>query len=121
MESNNGSASVTPTPRRNVRRGRCVLVLNLMALLLILCPFYFGVKGGAVYDSQHDGRETIIVARGVFQDRADGGHVGVFDAASEGVGHEPFGEHAGEDFGIGGEGAAEFERTTHFRSVEERS
>ena len=30
IESSSGSASVTPTPRRNVRRGRCFLVMNDM-------------------------------------------------------------------------------------------
>src|SRR5262245_38606526 len=29
MESNNGSASVTPAPRRKVRRGMCFLVMNI--------------------------------------------------------------------------------------------
>src|SRR5580658_6343658 len=30
MESSNGRASVTPTPRRNVRRGRCFFVMNII-------------------------------------------------------------------------------------------
>ena len=34
MESSSGKATVTPTPRRNVRRGRCFFVMKLMAVLL---------------------------------------------------------------------------------------
>ena len=30
MESSSGSASVTPTPRRKVRRGRCFFVMNMI-------------------------------------------------------------------------------------------
>ena len=34
IESSSGSASVTPTPRRNVRRGRCLFVMNDMVFSL---------------------------------------------------------------------------------------
>ena len=30
IESSSGSASVTPMPRRNVRRGRCFFVMNMI-------------------------------------------------------------------------------------------
>src|SRR5579862_5496884 len=34
MESSSGSAIVTPTPRRNVRRGRCFFVMNIARHIL---------------------------------------------------------------------------------------
>jgi hypothetical protein len=33
MESSRGSAIVAPTPRRNVRRGKCFLVMNDIGFL----------------------------------------------------------------------------------------
>src|SRR5580692_9516388 len=35
MESSSGNASVTPTPRRNVRRGRCFFVMNMLLQTLL--------------------------------------------------------------------------------------
>ena len=33
IDSSSGSASVTPAPRRNVRRGMCFLATNIVCLL----------------------------------------------------------------------------------------
>ena len=36
IDSSNGKANVTPAPRRNVRRGMCFFVINIVSILLIV-------------------------------------------------------------------------------------
>src|SRR5690349_449053 len=52
IASNSGSATVTPTPRRNVRRGMCFFVMNIAVVSLVYLrtalssTFIFIWKGG---------------------------------------------------------------------------
>src|SRR5579862_8022135 len=76
MESSRGSANVTPTPRKNVRRGRCFFVMNavMVCLSLIHCSvrghdrrrnalrrfFYAHLKGRAVHDTENQIRHPEV-------------------------------------------------------------
>src|SRR6188474_2455189 len=89
IASSNGSATVAPSPRRNVRRPRCFWVMNIVACLReisfasvrafdrgsgrrrrggVLCNLQ--AERGAVRDPEHDGREAVVVLRSVAHDRA---------------------------------------------------
>src|SRR5579863_7696887 len=93
IESSSGRAMLVPNmPRRNVRRGKCFLVMYDIYsafLMLVLCPSH--LKRGALDYAHYEGRKTIIVARGVVDDGANRRHVVVFDAAAERVGHQLLG------------------------------
>src|ERR1700735_3119043 len=74
MESSKGRASVTPIPRKNVRRGKCFLVMNIVSRLSICFSsaglggsrlFRSHLKRRALHDSQHQRREAVTVARGI--------------------------------------------------------
>src|ERR1700730_17817089 len=73
IASSSGSARVTPAPRRNVRRGTCFFVMNMM--LNPSSPLDSHPELRAPYDSEHDRREPIAVLVGVARDRAHGRHV----------------------------------------------
>src|SRR5207248_10623272 len=105
IDSSNGSASVTPAPRRNVRRGMCFFVMNMVrappeirrtrkgppymcrlisSRAFVRC-FHSHLELRALDDAQHDGREPVVVPGHILHDRADDRHVGVFDAAAQRV------------------------------------
>src|SRR5262245_24346654 len=103
MESSSGSAIVAPTPRRNVRRGRCFFVMNAIVSSLgstpnFQCPtpntpgpvwelgvgvwtvvlrrqFHLHLKRIALHDPDHERREVIPVLRGIARDLAHDRHV----------------------------------------------
>src|SRR5215831_18740001 len=77
IDSRNGSASVTPAPRRNVRRGMCFLVTNTSASLVRHVGLDSHLKLRAPDDAEDDCREAVVLPRGAVDDRADGRHVGV--------------------------------------------
>src|SRR6185503_168541 len=99
IESRSGSASVTPAPRRNVRRERCFLVMNMAivpcnakckiqnannpALLSAFCIFHlallssFHLKRDALHDPGDERREAVVLTSRVANDGAHGGHVEV--------------------------------------------
>src|SRR5581483_5029690 len=82
IESSSGSASDTPAPFRNVRRGRCFFEMNMDAAPLIdhlsemecvtrslrpgapLHPFLLHPEWLAFHDADHERRKAIIVLRG---------------------------------------------------------
>src|SRR5262245_153942 len=79
IDSRNGSAMVTPAPRRNVRRETCLLVKNAMAdsptiaqreLRALLLHFH--LKRGAFDDAEDERREPVVVLRRTAHDRPDG-------------------------------------------------
>src|SRR6187549_1249812 len=78
IESSSGSASDTPTPRRNVRRERWDRVRKAM------CSFSYGSglrlpgaqpEQGAFDDTLHERREPLVVAPRGAHDLAHRGHV----------------------------------------------
>src|SRR5258708_8481409 len=83
IDSSSGSASVTPAPRRNVRRGMYFLVANMSDSLMAdprrLDPH---LKRSASDDAQHDRREAGVLFGRVLHDRANDRHVVVLDAAA---------------------------------------
>ena len=73
IDSSSGSASVTPAPRRNVRRGMCFLAMNIGSLLALSAVAYaqFVLASrrfsriwncALLHDPQHDRREPVVVA-----------------------------------------------------------
>src|SRR5688500_18901991 len=89
IESSNGSARDTPMPRRNVRRGRCLRVTNMVGSLpgavCSLVRLHAHLELRAADDAENDTGEAVVLLRHVAHDRADGRHVRVLHAAAEGV------------------------------------
>src|SRR5258706_14847054 len=108
IDSKNGNATVTPAPRRNVRRERCFFVINMVTLLelsnnhrdtkalrrvrtsvpLCLCGYYpcllhLHLKRRALHDPYYERRKTIIIARGVANYRPDHRHVVIMYCAAD--------------------------------------
>src|ERR1700677_3989779 len=46
IASSNGNASVTPNPRKKVRRGRCVFEMNILLAPSIISPHYIRLTNG---------------------------------------------------------------------------
>src|SRR4026209_239934 len=67
--SSNGKAGGAPAPRRNVRRGMCFLVMNMMLSSSSLDP---EAELRAPDDAEHDRREPVAVLAGVARARAHG-------------------------------------------------
>src|SRR5687767_16015011 len=88
MESSSGNARLTPMPRRNVLRGRCFLVTNMVAppagsvstgtpqrrssagrhggqLLRIGRRRLLHLERDALHDAEHDRRPAIVAGRGL--------------------------------------------------------
>src|SRR5947208_9115587 len=72
IESNNGSASVTPAPRKKVRRGICFLLMSTVRLSLRLT---IHLKRGALDNFEHHCRKAIIVHGSFAYDRANYRHI----------------------------------------------
>ena len=84
IDSSSGSASVTPVPRRNVRRERCFFVMNVTARVP---PSYrFIWNGTLLHDADDERREPVVVAGRVANDGAHGRHVEVLDPPAQRVG-----------------------------------
>src|ERR1035438_4289803 len=118
MESSSGSDRATPAPRRNVRRGMCFLVINLMNAISSL--LFHRSEGRALFRRSllHLKRGTIDYAvnqigkpeparLGVSDDLPDRRNIVVFEAPSERVRHQLFRHHADEYFGPRGQHGAE--------------
>src|SRR5262245_60757853 len=97
MDSRKGRASVTPAPRRNVRRGMNFFVMSIAAPLVrgvvrrLLHP---RLEGSALNDSHHQRRKLVVALLTVLNDRADHGHVVVLDPASDRKRHHLFSHHS---------------------------
>src|SRR5262245_57284103 len=95
IPSSSGSASVAPTPRRNVRRGRCLWVMIIPyskipnSKFLVTCE---ARKRRAPDDSEDERRPAIVVRRRVVHDSPDGWRIVVLQPASERVGQKPLGD-----------------------------
>src|SRR5258708_3991523 len=79
IASSSGSASVTPAPRRNVRRGMCSLEMNMS----VLHRFGAHLELRTLHDAEQNRRKPVVVLRRVRDDGAERGHVGIFHAAAE--------------------------------------
>src|SRR5262245_4791552 len=104
IESSNGTASVTPAPRRNVRRGMCFLATNIVISTSVraynVSALYPHLELRTLHDRQDDGRESVVVLRDVACNRPNRRHVGVLHAASHRIGHQLLDEHPDELRGI---------------------
>src|SRR3954447_14946238 len=95
MASSIGSASVAPTPRRNVRRDRCILVMNIRPLVLSArCRRH--LERYAANDTRNEGGKPVILAPGVPHDLSHGRHVLRREAAADGVDQQLFRQRADE-------------------------
>src|SRR4029453_12568367 len=84
IASMSGSATPTPSPRTNVRRGIDRLVTNIEAFLTRAAH----LERRAGHDAPNDRREAIAVARRAANDGTDGRHIVRLDAAAEGICHQ---------------------------------
>src|SRR5262245_14339875 len=89
IDSNSGKASVTPVPRKNVRRERCFLLMKFISSssLSILRSH---LKRLALHNTENERRKTIIVACRLPNDVSDGGHVVGRDRAPRSVSQQLF-------------------------------
>src|SRR5882672_9964999 len=118
MASSSGRASVAPTPRRKVRRGRASLAMNIFLLagappplgsrrlrgpiaprrsarlMRLICRLHRlrppHLKRKTLANSQHDRAHLVVARRGVAHDLPHGGHVVILDAPTERVGQQLF-------------------------------
>src|SRR5579872_6163186 len=83
IESSSGNANVTPTPRKNVRRGTCFLVMNIYLVSLVRAFFCFRshLEWGALDHAHQNRRELIVILIGIPYNRPDHRHIVVFDSA----------------------------------------
>src|SRR4051812_28942847 len=142
IDSSSGSASVTPIPRRKVRLGNDILVMNMAASSLLgpaqppatraltsggpdrrvvtflshLDPL---LKGRAVDDALHNRRELVIVRRAATDDRAHRGHVVIRETAAERVGQQLLGHRADEDLRVAHQRLPQRHHAIDLRAVEE--
>src|SRR5947207_13761284 len=78
IDSRSGKARVTPAPRRNVRRGMCVFVMNINpSRSLHAHPKLWGSD-----NPEDDRREPVLILAGRARDRAHGRHVRVLEPAA---------------------------------------
>src|SRR5262245_4126374 len=107
IASSSGSASATPAPLRNVRRGMCIFLMNMFLFLssnFLLLTSSFSVfdslcahlKLRTLHHAEQNRREAVVIFRRVAHDGAERRHVDVFHAAPEGVGHHFLGHHTHE-------------------------
>src|SRR5262245_13538521 len=111
IDSSSGNASVTPAPRKNVRRGMCFFVTTISAASTLVTrllvdayrafvAFYSHLELSALDDSQHNARKVVVLLGDLFHDGPDSWHVVVFDSPAQRVGHHLFSEHPDELRGI---------------------
>src|SRR5688572_33270494 len=98
MDSNIGSANVTPTPRRNVLRAMCFLVMIIAGFLSLF--FRSHLKRLAVDDPHHNRHEFVVLFFGVTNDGTNDGHVVILNASAQSIGHGPFGKGTNKLRGI---------------------
>src|SRR5215467_6156772 len=86
IASSRGSASAAPAPFRNVRRGRCFLVMNIWVLIrrddARFRRLHLLHERRALHDAEYDRRKPVILILRVGRDRADDRHVVVVEAAA---------------------------------------
>src|ERR1043165_9358432 len=91
IDSSSGSASVTPTPFRKVRRERCFFVRKFMSLYLHTFLELVGVD-----DAHEQRREPVAIGHRAMGNRTNLRHVGVPHRTTNRVGHELFGDSRDE-------------------------
>src|SRR5215475_15104534 len=91
IASSSGSPTATPAPRRNVRRDKCFLVMNIIGSLitrnLLRSPH---LERRAVNDTQHDRRKLVIVLGRNPDDLPYGRHIVILEFAPQREHHHLF-------------------------------
>src|SRR4051812_26965490 len=130
IDSSSGRARVTPIPRRKVRRGNAILVINIVVSWLIRCAgsdhrWFVRIrldsflKCRAVDYAEHERREPVVAARRVAHDLSKFRHVGSREPAAEAVDHQLFGDRAHEEIRLLDERLPQGDHAVHFRAVEQ--
>ena len=124
MESSSGKATVTPTPRRNVRRGKmffrdeshgsssCGSGLGLL---------HSHLKWIALHNALDERRKTIVVLGGIPGDGANRRHVVVLERAAGRVGQQFFGHGADEHVRSAQQRISQTRRTVELGAVHKLS
>src|SRR5688500_15652905 len=105
IASSSGSPNVAPTPRRNVRLGKAIFVMNIRSIppgslkasgyRCCRCAHPHS-KRRALDDAGQQRGEAIVVLRRVADDGAHRGRVVILEAAPESVGEHLLGERRHE-------------------------
>src|SRR6185295_14292534 len=86
IDSRNGSAMVTPTPRRNVRCDRCIFEMNINdsgSPILRRGLLHFHLKWLALDHAEYQRGEPVIVLGGAPDDRADRRHIVILNRPAQ--------------------------------------
>src|SRR5687767_13610858 len=124
IDSSSGSASVTPAPRRKVRRDKCAFVMNAISVsaagpkgpALLLHAFLERV---AVDDAQDQRREPIVVRAGAPDDRTHARHVVMVHRPAQRVCHQLLGCRRHERVRSAQDRLTQIGGTAHRRAVSE--
>src|SRR5207249_3368622 len=132
IASSNGSATVTPAPLRNIRRGMCFFETNILAAPLFTLPVArrlrltrnrglrapgIHLKRLALDDAEDERREAVVVACGIPRDGADQRHVLILDAAAQAIRQQFFGHDFHELTGVPKQPFPQTRRAVDFRAV----
>src|SRR5579862_4701850 len=127
MLSSSGRATLTPRPRRTVRRERDLLVMNIVNSFCSLSGSRHYIRRSPHLErlagdhTQNKRRPAILRARGVPYNRANRGLVGVSDRPAQSIGHEFFGEIPDELFFMRQQRLAEFSGIREFRAIQKHA
>ncbi len=112
--------STRPRRRRNVRRDRCFLVMNIVSFRIATVGFFIFIWNGVARDDAEDERrESVVVLRSAVHHRPHRRHVEVLHRAAERVGEEFLGRVGRERVGSRQQGRPQIGRTVQLRAVHE--
>src|SRR5205807_5123927 len=84
IASSMGNATTAPAPRKKVRRG-----MDFLKITIFCSPH---LERSAVDDAKNNGRPLLVICGSFARDLPNNGVVIFFDAATQRIGQEPFGE-----------------------------
>src|SRR5579871_1482650 len=100
IESSSGRASETPTPRKNVRRGKCCFVtILIVGPSIAWCFLHPHLKRRALDDPQDQIRESVVIRRCAAHYAANHWHVVILRFAPDSVHHQLVGHRSDESLG----------------------
>src|SRR5215470_17255328 len=121
IDSRNGSAIDTPTPRRNVRRDRCILLMNISALRELTTSKFSVVSCNLLLLHSHleritrhhakdQRRESVVVLRSTSNDGTNRRHVEVLYGPSQRIREQLLGDVGHERIGSREQSSAKIAR-----------
>src|SRR5215471_18846516 len=113
-----GRDSATPAPRRNVRRGMCFFVINMLSAIL---RFAVHLERHAFDDFEDHCRQLVIAFRRLPDNRPDVRHICIFHATAKGICQKLLRECSGELRGVALERLTQAHNAVQFASIDEHT